>query len=222
MCVQGPEAKALEGCGTPRQLRRRQGARAETQEGRDRAAAVPRGGGRDKGPAGGRLSRFHACWDLAQETRWQPCGSAVGGAPPRGAGSALPDPRFVGEPPAREAPRRPPLCLRLWEGGRMSPGRPETAEHQLNACLQPAPSPARSTGAPPYGARSRLPAQASWTAPISLPEISLLPGGFGGAGPRGLSPFPALTPCHLPPCSRQSHNRTPLSLNLLVIHLLIP
>lgn len=105
----------------------------ETQRGGGTpAAAVPRGG-RDKGPAGGPARAvFMLVGIKRRKRRSQSCGSAVRGAPARGAGSAPPAPRFVRNPRLRGG--RPFVCAFR---GRAPPG---PAEHQLNAGLQPSPS----------------------------------------------------------------------------------
>lgn len=184
----------------------------DTEAGRDPGCSCP-ARARDKGPAGGRPAPFScllglSAGNLAGSRADQRLGraGAWGGLDPA-------RPTLCEGTPAREAPRRPPLCLRLWGEG--DEPLPEAAEHQLNARLHPSPSPARSTGAPPctpLGGKVTAPARASRTAPLSWPETSFSPGrwamqALGDLAPPG--PDPVRPPSPLPPVPQPDRHLSP-------------
>lgn len=155
--------------------------------GRGPGAAVPRGAG-TKGLLAGRPEPFScllglSAGNVAGSRADQRLGARrrVGRARPRQTHALWGNPR-----PARLGGERP--FVRAFGGDEP---RPETAEHQLNACLQPAPSPARSTGAPPctpLRGKVTAPSPSLSDCPISRPEIAFLPGGRGMQARGDLAP----------------------------------
>lgn len=142
-----------------------------------------------------------------RKRRSQRCGSAVQGAPARGAGRPRPAPALCAVP-GRAAPggaesgEASPLCS-PFGGGAL----PETTEHQLNAGLQPSsffPSAEHwsSTSCPIMGQGHGPTAQSPSPAPIPSPKPSfILSAGVGYRPSEGLAPPLVLTLMRCTPLS---------------------